>query len=111
MFYDEMKSVADDLITEFGQDFVLKDAQAQVKAKMTGIFVEHSNKQAANQSPAGGTFLSQVQSQKRMLVKTSRTKPQIGMLVTTDSQSFRIIEVNQVKPASTVIYYELLVTQ
>lgn len=108
MFYQEMKQLADDLIDEFGSQFVLKDPQGNTKAKLTGVFVENIKAQAPDQSSGG--FLSQVQGQMRMLVKSSK-EPQVGWLVTTDQQTFRVLEVIQVKPASTTIYYEVMVSR
>ena len=106
--YTPLKTTADNLIKQFGQT-VTFTRLAETYSHTTGLSSSASTYTAdivllgeSKEQDATGLI-----SESQNALLASSTEPLISDSVVVGSESYRVQQVNDVKPAATVIYYEL----
>lgn len=110
--YLGLKSTATDLITKFGQPVTFSRFNLNTYSPSAGFDSEGSATTYAANIVLFGQIKSEenetsVQRKEFPASMSSATAPKIGDTATINSEKYRIIEINPIQPASTVVYYEL----
>ena len=109
--YSSLSTTANNLIKDFGQTVTFTRNGSVTYSPTTGVSSSSQSTYSANivlfdQLKIEGAENSLAEKEFPASMASS-TAPEIGDTATINSESYRIVTVNPIQPASTVIYYEL----
>lgn len=104
--YSKSQAIAVKLITKFGT--MLKVGGVST----IGVFTTPKKVLPTNQTGAGGSLLAVEQADKVIIIPgTIKRVPLIGDIVSSEKEDWKVIRVEEVKPADVTVIYKLEVTK